>query len=187
MKKRHTSEQIIEVLRRMEAALAAGKTVAEASQECGIGLATYYVWRRKYGGMEPDQLEHFLKLEGENKQLKKRIADLHVDNTIVRTVLSEQLVDPAQKRDAVQRVRQSLGVSERRACAALSLSRSSHRYKQLQRKDTEALVEAMRRVQAEHPRHGYRRIAALLRAEGWSVSDIQVYRLSRRHPDRSTQ
>ena len=185
MTKRHASSQIHEVLRRMEAALAAGKTVGEASRECGVGLATYYVWRRKYGGMEPDQLERFVRLESENKRLKKRIADLRVDNAIVRTVLSERLADSAQKREAVQRVQQILGVSERRACAALALPRSSHRYKQLRRTDTGPLIEAMQRLQAEYPRYGYRRIAALLRAEGWSVSDIQIYRLSRRRSGQS--
>jgi putative transposase len=187
MKKRHTSEQIHEVLRRIEAALAAGETVIEASRKCGVGLATYYVWRRKYGGMDPDQLARFMKLEGESKRLKKRLEDMRIDNTIILTALSEQIKDPAQKREAVRHVCQTLGVSERRACAALALCRSSHRYRQSRPRDTKPLVEAMLRVRARHPQHGYRRIAALLRAEGWSVSDIQIYRLERREGKRPPQ
>jgi transposase InsO family protein len=65
--------------------------------------------------------------------------------------------------------------------------RSSHRYEGASKKETAALVDAMRRLRDSHPRYGYRRIAALLREEGWSVSDIQVYRLGRREGRGSAQ
>jgi transposase-like protein len=171
----------------MEAALAAGKTVTEASGDCGVGLATYYVWRRDYGGMTPHQLKRVMQLEAEQQRLRKRIEDLSVDSEILRKVLSEQLGSPAARRRAVQLARHLLGVSERRACAALAVPRSSHRYEGASKKETAALVDAMRRLRDSHPRYGYRRIAALLREEGWSVSDIQVYRLGRREGRGSAQ
>ncbi len=180
MRKRHGPEEICEVLRRVETAMAAGQTVTEASRGCGIGVATYYVWRRDFGGMTPEQIRRVTGLDAENKRLRKQVADVSIDNAILRHVLSEQLVGSEQKRDAVQYAREVLGVSERRACAALALPRSSLRYQQSPRKERAPLVEAIRRQRQKHPRYGYRRIAALLRAEGWSVSDIQVYRLCRR-------
>lgn len=183
MRKRHAPEQICEVLRQVEVAMDAGKTATAASRDCGIGLATYYAWRRDYGGMTPEQIRRVTELEAENKRLRKRSEDLSVDNAILRRVLSEQLVSSEQKRDAVQYARETLGVSERRACAALALARSSHRYQQAPRKETGPLIDAIRRLREGHPRYGYRRIAVLLRAEGWSVSDIQVYRLCRREGD----
>jgi putative transposase len=187
MTKRHNPEQISDVLRRMEAALATGKPVTEASQDCGISLATYYLWRRDYGGMKPDQVERVMRLTEENKRLHRQNADLRIDKAILQVVLSERLMGPAQKRHAVRCVQQALGVSERRACAALALSRSSHRYRHSTRKPPEPLVAALRHLREKYPQYGYRRLAALLRAEGWSVSDISIYRLLRRKDDSASQ
>ena len=183
MRRRHAWERINDVLRCMEADLAAGKTVTEASRGRGISLATYYAWRRDYGGMTSEQLRQFVELKKENKRLERQVADLSVDKAILLKVLSEQLVGPSERRHAVEWAQQTLGVSERRACAALALPRSSYRYQGSSRQEKGPLVAALRRLRAEHPRYGYRRIAALLRAEGWSVSDIQIYRLSRREAD----
>lgn len=183
MKKRHTPEQISDVLRRMEETMAAGRPATKAARDCGVGLATYYVWRRDYGGMTVDQLRRVKELEAERKRLRKQIQDVSADNTILRAVLSERLSNPTEKRWAVQHARQVLGVSERRACTALALPRSSHRYRRSSRNQAGPLLDAMRRLCEKHPRYGYRRIAALLRAEGWSVGDIQVYRLRRREDE----
>ncbi len=187
MRKRHAPEHIVEVLRQVKAAMAAGKTVTQASRDCGIGLATYYIWRRDYSGMTSEQIRRVTELEAQKRRLQKQNADLCIDNAILRRVLSEQLVSTEQKRDAVQYAREMLGVSERRACAALALARSSHRYQHTPRRETGPLVEAIRRLRESHPQYGYRRIAALLRAEGRSVSDIQVYRLWRRKGDVTRQ
>lgn len=180
-------EQISDILTRMAKAVASGQSATEASRDCGISPATYYQWRRKYGGMTLEQLKDYLNKVTRVEELKKQIVDLSLDNAILRAVLSGLLVSSEQRRHAVQSAQRALGVSERRACAALSLPRSSHRYRPSRSKEAGPLLEALQRVRRKCPQYGYRRLAALLRAEGWQVSDIQVYRLSRRSESRSTQ
>ena len=71
-------------------------------------------------------------------------------------------------------------VSERRACRVLDQPRSTQRYESSPRDDETALAKRMRELVKKRPRFGYRRIARLLRREGWRASDTRVYRLWRR-------
>ncbi len=71
-------------------------------------------------------------------------------------------------------------VSERRACKVIGQPRSSHRYEAKPRDDEQSLVKRMLQLVRQRPRFGYRRIAALLRAEGLAASATRVYRLWRR-------
>jgi putative transposase len=88
-------------------------------------------------------------------------------------------VSPARRRQAVERVREALGVSERRACGALEQPRSSQRYVATDRERDKALLLRIQGLAREHPRYGYRRITALLRREGWPVNRKRVHRLWR--------
>lgn len=91
------------------------------------------------------------------------------------------MTTPAQRRRVVRQVRESLGVSERAACRALGQPRSSQRYRGAQPRNGErALCDRMRELGLRHPRYGYRRVAALLRAEGFKVNEKRVHRLWRR-------
>lgn len=74
---------------------------------------------------------------------------------------------------------QRLEVSQRRACQVLGQPRGTQRYQPHRADQDEVLVQDMKRLSRLHPRYGYRRIAALLRAEGWSVNRKRVYRLWR--------
>jgi transposase InsO family protein len=71
-------------------------------------------------------------------------------------------------------------ISERRACRALGVPRSSQRYVGAERGRDGALLQRIRELAREHPRYGYRRITALLRREGWSVNRKRVHRIWRR-------
>ena len=71
-------------------------------------------------------------------------------------------------------------ISERRACRALGVPRSSQRYAGIEREREEELLLRIRALAREHPRYGYRRIRALLVREGWSVNLKRVHRLWRR-------
>lgn len=71
-------------------------------------------------------------------------------------------------------------VSERRACQVIDQPRSSQRYESKPRDDESLLIKRMLELARQRPRFGYRRIAALLRAEGWAASATRVYRLWRR-------
>ncbi len=82
--KRHTPEQVINKLREAEIAIAQGSTVAEASRQLGVTEQTFYRWRSEYGGLRIDQARRLKQLESENSRLKRAIADLTLDNQILK-------------------------------------------------------------------------------------------------------
>jgi len=84
--KRHTPEQVINKLREAEVAMAQGSTVGEASRQIGVTEQTYYRWRNEYGGLRIDQVKRLKQLESENTRLKRAIADLTLDNQILKEV-----------------------------------------------------------------------------------------------------
>lgn len=83
-RKRFTAEQIIHKLREAEVIISKGKSVAEASKQLGVTEQTYYRWRKEYGGLKTDQAKQFKQLERENARLKKLVADLSLDNAILK-------------------------------------------------------------------------------------------------------
>jgi len=78
------SEQIINKLREAEVLISQGATIGEASRKIGITEQTYYRWRREYGGMRVEQAKRLKELEKENTRLKKLVADLSLDNAILK-------------------------------------------------------------------------------------------------------
>jgi transposase InsO family protein len=89
-------------------------------------------------------------------------------------------VSPSRKREAVEHLQEKLEVSERRACEVVDQPRSTQRYEPAAKEDEPRLVARMLELVRERPRFGYRRIAAMLKAEGWEVNFKRVYRLWRR-------
>jgi len=84
VKKGYTPEQIINKLREVEILISQGATSVEASRKIGVTEQTYYRWRREYGGMRVDQARRLKELEKENARLKKLVADLSLDNSILK-------------------------------------------------------------------------------------------------------
>lgn len=82
--KSHTPEQIITKLREAEVLLAQGQTQAAVCKAIGITLHTYYRWRKEYGGLKVDQAKYLKELESENGRLKRLVADLSLDNAILK-------------------------------------------------------------------------------------------------------
>lgn len=89
-RRRYTPEQIITKLREAEVLLSQGKTVKEASKLLEISEQTYYRWRREYGGMDVTQAKKLKETEKENTRLKKLVADLSLDNAILKEVLGKK-------------------------------------------------------------------------------------------------
>jgi transposase-like protein len=83
-RKRFTSEQIIGILREAEVLQSQGMTISEMSRKLSISEQTYYRWRKDYGGMRVDQAKRLKALEKENVRLKKIVADLSLDNDILK-------------------------------------------------------------------------------------------------------
>ena len=86
--RKHTSEQITNLLQQIEASIASGKSNAEASSACGITVQTYYRWRKEYGGLKTDQAKRLKELERENARLKRLLADAELDKAILREAAS---------------------------------------------------------------------------------------------------
>jgi len=82
----YTPEQIINKLREAEILLSQGSTVAETSRQLGVTEQTYYRWRKEYGGMRVEQAKRLKDLEKENARLKRLVADLSLDNSILKEV-----------------------------------------------------------------------------------------------------
>lgn len=80
-KSRFSEEQIIEMLREGQAS-----SVKSVCAKHNISEATYYVWKKKYGGMEVSEARRLRALEEENARLKRAVADLVVQNTILKEV-----------------------------------------------------------------------------------------------------
>jgi transposase-like protein len=87
-KKRYAAEEIISKLREAEVLLSRGLTVAEAARKLAISEQTYYRWKKEYGGLDKNQAKKMKGMEKENLQLKKLVADLSLDNAILKEVLS---------------------------------------------------------------------------------------------------
>ena len=83
-KKKHTPEQIIRKLRKVEALRAECATVASAVKQIGVSEQTYYVWKRKYHGMDKKQLRELKALQKENERLKKLVAEQALDIDILK-------------------------------------------------------------------------------------------------------
>ena len=85
-KRNYTAEEIIIKLREVEVLCGQGKTIGEAVRQIGVAEQTYYRWRQKYGGMNTVDAKRLRELEKENSRLKKLVADLSLDNAILRDV-----------------------------------------------------------------------------------------------------
>ena len=86
--KRVKPEEIIVKLRQAELCLAKGQSVEEACRKIEVTPPCYYRWRKKYGGMEIGQAKQLKDMERENARLKKRVADLSLDNALLKGVAS---------------------------------------------------------------------------------------------------
>lgn len=87
MKTSNFSEnQILKALKENEA----GRSVGDISRELGIDKSTFYYWRKKYGGMEQQELKRLKELEEENNRLKQMYADVSLDNKMLKDLLSKK-------------------------------------------------------------------------------------------------
>ena len=86
VRKAHSPERIINELREAELLLNQGATVSEACRQIGVTEQTYYRWRKEYGGMRIEQAKRLKDLERENTRLKKLVADVSLDNAILKEV-----------------------------------------------------------------------------------------------------
>jgi putative transposase len=86
-KSKFTEAQIAFVLKQADE----GTAVAEVCRKAGISDATFYNWRKRYGGMMPSEVRKLRQLEEENGKLKRLVADLSLDRAMLQDVLQKKL------------------------------------------------------------------------------------------------
>jgi putative transposase len=86
-KSKCTEEQIAFALKQAEL----GTPVEEVCRKMGISDATFYNWKKKYGGLGPSELRRLKQLEEENAKLKRLVADLSLDKAMLQDVLSKKV------------------------------------------------------------------------------------------------
>ncbi len=87
-KRKYSPEQIINKLRAIELSIAQGDTVEESCRKAAINVQTYYRWRSRYGGMTIAEAKENKRLREENKRLKHAVADLTLDNQVLKEAAS---------------------------------------------------------------------------------------------------
>lgn len=85
-KSKFTESQIVRAIQESES----GRSVTDISRELGINPQTFYNWKKKYSGMDGEQLRRMKELEEENRRLKAMYADLALDNKMLKDVLSKK-------------------------------------------------------------------------------------------------
>ena len=85
MKKRFSEEQIIKVLKEHES----GKKASDIVRELNVSEQTFYRWKSKFGGMEVNDAQKLKQLEEENRRLKEIVADLTLDNKVLKDIVSK--------------------------------------------------------------------------------------------------
>ena len=139
-----------------------------------------YRWRNEYGGLSIDQAQRLKQIEAENSRLKRAIAELTLDNQILKEAAEGNFLSPTRRRRCVDRSVEILDVSERRACKVLGQPRSTQRYELTLSDDEQSLTRDIFELAREFGRYGHRRITALLRHQGWRVNHKRVERIWRR-------
>ncbi|MEL7563266.1 IS3 family transposase [Dehalogenimonas sp. 4OHTPN] len=170
--KHYTEEQIIAVLKEGEA----GAKVADLCRKYGVSEATYYNWKTKYAGLTVGELKRLKTLEEENRRLKQIVADQALDIRALTAL--KKLLKPKVKCLAVSHIRESLGLSERRACMLVDISSSVYRY-QPKPDDDAQLRKRLRELAEQRKRFGSPRLHIMLKREGLVVNHKRTERIYR--------
>ncbi|TWT17273.1 IS3 family transposase [Luteimonas marina] len=171
-KSKFTEEQIAFALKQAES----GTRVEEVCRKMGISQATFYAWRKKFGGLGVSELRRLRQLEEENRKLKQLVADLSLDKAMLQDVLNKKALRPAQRKALVGHLIDRYRVGVRRACHVVKQSRAAWYYKPRE-KDDGPLLRRIEEIAATRVRYGFWRIFVLLRREGWTDNHKRVYRL----------
>jgi transposase-like protein len=86
--KKHTAEQIVNLLRQVEVSVANGKTLPQVCKEAEIVEQTYYRWRKEFGGLKVDQARRLKELEQENAKLKRLVSELSLEKLVLKDIAS---------------------------------------------------------------------------------------------------
>ncbi|MFC3361584.1 IS3 family transposase [Pedobacter fastidiosus] len=171
-KSKFTEAQIVFAIKQSET----GVAVSEVCRKMGVSEATFYNWKKKYGGLGVTELRKLRQLEEENSQLKKLVADLSLDKHMLQEVLKKKPLRPTQLRELGKTLIQDFRISQRRACRVILQKRTTFLY-QAKPRDNRMLTLRIKEIAVIRLRYGMWRILTLLRREGWKVNHKRVHRL----------
>ena len=86
--KKYQPEQVVNLLRQIEVAVANGKSTALACKDAGVTEQSYYRWRKEYGGLQVDQARRLKELEQENGKLRRLVSDLSLEKLVLKDIAS---------------------------------------------------------------------------------------------------
>ncbi|HSS93925.1 MAG TPA: IS3 family transposase [Candidatus Dormibacteraeota bacterium] len=172
-KGRFTEEQMVTILREADQ-----RSVPEVARKHGVSEQTIYAWRKRFGTLEPLDVRRLRHLEHENSRLKKLVAERDLEVEVLKEINAKKMVSARARRQEVAYAR-SRGVSSRRACALLSVARSTLTYRSRLAVRDRPVLTAMRALAAQYPRYGYRRIQIFLARQGHAMSADRTHRLWR--------
>ncbi|MBZ4024151.1 IS3 family transposase [Rhodobacter sp. TJ_12] len=172
-KSRFTEAQIIGMIKEQEA----GLPTSELCRKHGLSPATFYKLKAKYGGMDLSDANRLKQLEAENAKLKRLVADVMLDNVVLKDLPGKALTTPMQRRDAVLRALKDHPISQRRACVLIGVDPKTVRRKRPP--DNPEIREAMHEIVEKRRRFGYRRVGILLERKGMIMNEKKLYRIYR--------
>jgi hypothetical protein len=86
--KKYQPDQVVNLLRQIEVAIANGKSTPLACKDAGITEQSYYRWRKEYGGLQVDQARRLKELEQENSKLKRLVSELSLEKLVLKDIAS---------------------------------------------------------------------------------------------------
>lgn len=167
-------EQIIQILKQAKK----GAKTKELCRQHGITEQTFYRWKSKFGGMEVSDARRLRELEHENAKLMRMIADVMLDNQVLKEINAKKVVKPQAKKAAAVFAQSEFALSERRACRLLQLSRSTRR-RTVDRLDEPKVRTRLRELADLRMRFGYRRLHTLQKREGVTINHKKLRRIYR--------
>lgn len=170
-KSKFTEAQITFALRQSET----GTRVEEICRQIGVSQATFFNWKKKYGGLGIPELRKLRQLEEENAQLKKLVADLSLDKQMLQDVIKKVVKSPYKKEMANWKVN-NYRVSVQRACRCVRLPKSMYYYIHHHR-DEGLLKMRINKIAQTRVRYGFEQIFVLLRREGFLDNHKRIYRI----------
>jgi len=173
--KRYSTEDKIRILRQADA----GQNIGEVCREHNLSEVSFHRWKKQFGQMEVNEAKRLKDLERENGELKKMLAESLLEIRVLKFVCEKALSPASRRAYALEATEKGLG-SGRKVCRILAVPRSSYWYRPREKTPLEQrLLKRMIELSDKHPRYGYRRIAALLRQEGWQVGKRRIQSMRR--------
>lgn len=156
----------------------AGANVSDLCRKHGISTTTLYKWKNRYGGLNIPGLRYLKKLEAENSELKRLLADAKLDISGLKGLLAKNLPTPSCRRTAAKTLIEEFRFTERRSCRLAGISRSSFRYEARPDRHVK-LRKRLVELANKHRQLGYRKLHAMLFREGFHANAKLVARLYR--------